>query len=88
MHLVAVVGIPVYMVQATDVETAGPADDAVDFVAFGQKKFGQIGAILAGDAGNQCFLHELFPLMMVQKRNGTLICMIWIDPVLIENIHW
>ena len=46
-------------------------------VAFGQEKFGQIGAILSCNAGTQCFLHELFPLVMVQKRNGTLICMIW-----------
>jgi hypothetical protein len=29
----------------------------VYLVAFGQKKLGQIGAILAGDAGTQCFLH-------------------------------
>jgi hypothetical protein len=63
----------------------------VYLVAFGQEKFGQIGAILSCNAGTQCFLHELFPLMMVQKRNGTLrpegTRMIWTEPALIENIY-
>jgi len=35
------------------VERAGPALDAVHDVAFFQKKFSQVGAVLAGDAGDQ-----------------------------------
>ena len=33
---------------------AGAADHAVDFVALAEQKLGQVGAILAGDAGDQC----------------------------------
>jgi hypothetical protein len=43
------------MVQAPRVEGAGAADDAMHFVAFGQQEFGQVGAILAGDADDQGF---------------------------------
>ena len=33
------------------------ADDAVDLVAFFQQQFGQVGAVLPGDAGDQCGFH-------------------------------
>ena len=32
---------------------AGPADDADDLVALGQQELGEVGAVLAGDAGDQ-----------------------------------
>ena len=54
LHRVAVVGVPVGVVQPVGVEAAGPTQDAVYLVAFGQENFGQIGTVLAGDAGNQC----------------------------------
>ena len=41
------------MVHAVRIETAGAALDSVDFVAFGEEEFGEIGAILAGDAGDK-----------------------------------
>ena len=47
------VRILVEVLDPLGVERAGPADQAVDLVALGQQEFGQIGAILSGDAGNQ-----------------------------------
>jgi hypothetical protein len=38
------------MVYALGVERRGSAFDAVYFVAFFQEKFGEVGAILAGDS--------------------------------------
>ena len=34
------------------------ADHAVDFVAFLEQELGEIRAVLAGDAGDECFLHQ------------------------------
>jgi hypothetical protein len=56
-----VVRVPVDVVQAAGVEGAGAADDAMHLVAFGQEELGQacaersrsIGAVLAGDAGDE-----------------------------------
>jgi hypothetical protein len=36
---------------------AGPADYAYHLVALGEKELRQIGAILAGDAGDESFRH-------------------------------
>ena len=47
---VGVVGVGVEVVDAVGVEGAGAADDAVDFVAFGEQELGEVGAVLAGDA--------------------------------------
>ena len=41
------------VVDALGVERAGAALDAVDDVAFFQQKFGQVGAVLPGDAGDE-----------------------------------
>ena len=51
------VRVGVKMVNAGSVERAGAANDAVDLVAFFQQQFGQITSVLAGDAGDQRFLH-------------------------------
>ena len=49
------------MVDAGGVEGRGPALDAVDLIALGEQQLGQIGAVLAGDAGDQChFGHIAF----------------------------
>jgi len=53
------VGILVEVVDPRRIERAGAADDAVDFVAFGKKKVGQIGSVLSGDSGDECFFHGL-----------------------------
>src|SRR5260370_16086451 len=47
-------GILVEMLDALGVERRGPALNAVNFVAVFQQKLGQIGAILPGDARDQC----------------------------------
>lgn len=51
------VAVPVKMVDAAGVEGARPADDAVHFISLLQKELAQIGAVLAGDSGNQGFFH-------------------------------
>ena len=48
----------VEMVDPVGVEQGRAAFDAVDGVAFLEQEFGEIGTILAGDAGDQCgFAH-------------------------------
>jgi hypothetical protein len=47
------VRILVEVIDAVRIERAGPADQAVHFVAFIQQELRQIGAVLAGDAGDQ-----------------------------------
>ena len=49
------VGILVEMIDAVGVEQRGAPFDAVDFVAFFQQKLGQVGAVLSGHPGDQCF---------------------------------
>ncbi|TQD77653.1 hypothetical protein C1H46_036814 [Malus baccata] len=50
--LVGVVGVDVDVVDALGVEVGGPSDQAVDVVAFVEEEFGEVGAVLAGDAGD------------------------------------
>ena len=50
---VGCVGVLVDVVDAVGVEGGGAADDAVDFVAFGEEELGEVGAVLAGDAGDE-----------------------------------
>ena len=50
--------IGIQMIDARCVEGAGPANDAVHFVAFLQKEIGQITAVLSGDSGDQRFFHR------------------------------
>src|SRR4051812_18840421 len=58
------------MVDALGVEGRGTALQAVHFVAFLQQQLRQIGAVLAGDAGNQsAFRHVLF-----QRVSGAFRC--------------
>ena len=47
------VGVVIEMVDAVGVELAGSAHHAMDLVALGYQELGQVGPILAGDAGNQ-----------------------------------
>jgi hypothetical protein len=46
------VGVLIDVVDAAGVEGRTAADDAVDSVAFGEEKFAEVGAVLAGDAGD------------------------------------
>ena len=47
------VGVVVEVVDPVGVEARGAADDAVDLVALLEQELGQVGAVLAGDAGDQ-----------------------------------
>ncbi len=57
------VRVLVEVVDAVGVEERGAALDAVDFVALAQQEFGKIGAVLAGDAGDEGFLGHVVGLV-------------------------
>ncbi len=46
------VRILINMVDAFGIEKRGASLDAMHLVAFGEQQFGEVGAVLAGDAGN------------------------------------
>jgi len=46
------------MIDALGIEGRGAADNAVHLVSFRQQQFGQIRAVLAGNAGDESFFHE------------------------------
>ena len=46
------------VLDAVAVELAGSADEAVDFVSLFKEKLGEVGSILSGDAGYECFLQN------------------------------
>ena len=48
--------IVVKMVDAIGVEEAGAPHQAVHFVALRQQEFGKVGAVLPGNASDQCAL--------------------------------
>ena len=50
---IGLVRVLIEMLDAAGVERRRAALDAVDHVALGQQQFGKIGAVLAGDAGDQ-----------------------------------
>ena len=50
------------MIHPGGIERRRPTLDAVDFVAFAEEDFSQVGAILAGNTGNQGFFHISLPL--------------------------
>ena len=59
--------ILVDVIDALGVEERGAALDAVDFVAFFEQEFREIGTVLSGDAGDECFFHgELWMSWMLR----------------------
>jgi hypothetical protein len=54
--LVVDMRVLVEVVDAVGVEQRRTALDTVDFVAFAQQQFGEVGAVLSGDAGDECGL--------------------------------
>ena len=54
-----VVRVTVEMIDTTGVEGARTPDQAVYFIAFEEEKLGKIGTVLAGDACDKSFLHEI-----------------------------
>ena len=59
------VRILVQVVDAVGVEQRGAALDAVDFVALAQQEFGEVGAVLAGDAGDEGFFGHVSGLTTI-----------------------
>ena len=59
------VRVTLQMGDALAVIDGGTADDAVDVVALFQQELSQIAAVLAGDAGDECFFHRLLPFASV-----------------------
>jgi hypothetical protein len=47
------------VIDTLGVEEGRAAFDAVDFVAFFQKEFREVGTVLAGDACDKCFFHKI-----------------------------
>ena len=64
------VRIRVEVVDAVGVEGAGAALDAVDGVALAEQELGQVGAVLAGDAGDERRLRHLFSRYRLVRRCG------------------
>ena len=53
-------GALIQMIDAVGIKQRGTSFDTMYLVPFVQKKFSQIGAVLAGDAGDQSFFHVLY----------------------------
>jgi len=51
--------VVVEVVDPLGIERGGAADDAVNLIALGEEEFCQVGPILPGDAGDQCFFHAI-----------------------------
>src|SRR5439155_20904214 len=52
--------VVVNRIQAPRIESAGPPNNAVHFVSFGQQQLRQVGPVLSGNSGNERFLsHRL-----------------------------
>ena len=49
--------VHIQVINPIRVKGAGPPDKAVDLIPFSQQKFGQVRAVLAGDAGDESFFH-------------------------------
>ena len=54
---IRVVRVGEQMVDPSGVERRGPAPDPMDLVTLVEEQFGQVGAVLTGDAGYQRLLH-------------------------------
>ena len=47
------------------IERAGPSNDAMHFITFGEQQFREVGAVLSGNASDQCFFHYLGPSQFI-----------------------
>src|SRR5579859_558353 len=52
------------------IEDAAPADESEDLVSLLQQEFGEIAAVLPGDAGDQCAWHALYSLCLVSRHGA------------------
>ena len=51
------VGILVQVIDPVCIEQRGPSLDAMNLISFFEQKFRQVGSVLSGYAGNECFFH-------------------------------
>ena len=56
------VWVLVNMIHPFSVEQGGPPFDAVNFISLLEQKLGEVGTILSGDTGDQCFFHDVVSL--------------------------
>lgn len=54
-----VVGIKIKVVNSLGVECRGSSNQTVNFIAFGEQKLRQIGAVLTCDSSYECFFQRL-----------------------------
>ena len=52
------VRIRVEMIDPAGIERRSAANDAMNFISFPQEEFCEVGAILSGNAGDECFFHQ------------------------------
>src|SRR3989344_1984765 len=62
----------IQMIDTIRVEEGGPAFYAVDFIAFLQQKFSQVGPILTSDTRDQCFLCHFHFVRLYLSSNRTM----------------
>ena len=60
----------VEVVDPRRVERRRAADQAVHLVALAEQQLGQVGAVLAGDPGDQCALHNSQPILARMPHDG------------------
>ena len=61
------VRVTLQMGDALAVIDGGAADDAVDVVALFQQELSQIAAVLAGNAGDECFFIGYYPFICILR---------------------
>jgi hypothetical protein len=54
------------VVYTIGIKSTGTADQAMDFVAFVQKQFGQVAAVLASDSGYKGSFHLGYTLYVIR----------------------
>jgi hypothetical protein len=79
------VRVLVQVVDAVGVEERGAALDAVDFVALAQQEFGKVGAVLAGDAGDEAWLTTRRELIGAISSTATRLFAFSVPPVLTRS---
>ena len=50
------------VIDACSIGNRSPAGNAVNFITLLQQELSKIAAVLAGDAGDECFFHVFYPL--------------------------
>jgi hypothetical protein len=65
--------ITVQVIDACSIDQRSTALDSVNFIAFLQQEFRQVGAILSGDTGYECCLSQCFTTGALSHGNAHLV---------------